>query len=434
MRERLDFEPSDFKQEVALAEEDHSHHREIQDELMKRRNEVVQKICDTVDAECNIAFGNRVVSLIVTGSAARGEATIVNSGNGWKLLGDAEFLLVVQQTDGAADARCADTVKCESARKLRSQGIEVLIDLAVVQVSYFKRLPPYIFSYELRVCGQVISGDPNILELIPKFTARDISREDAWRLLCNRMIEQLEFAGDLEESPVQLTPRLHYATVKLYLDMATSYLAFIGGYAPTYRERAERLVKLATEPTAEAPFSLRKFGARVTECTSWKLTGDEEARDRRVELWREAIRYMRRLWRWEMIQLTNDQNDLTIADLSARLARRQNMAQRLRGWMSLVKRRGLVKSSPQWPRWMKLALYATPRYLVYQAAAEVAFRLPCLVKRSGQPERLNVKWREMQALLPEHAPRSDSCGEAIWRKFVDDVVWNYSEFLQDTRA
>lgn len=233
---------------------------------------------------------------------------------------------------------------------------------------------------------------------------------------------------------MQLTPRLHYATVKLYLDMATSYLAFIGGYAPTYRERAERLATLATEPRNEAPFSLRKFGARVAECTSWKVTGDEEGRDRRVELWREAIRYMRRLWRWEMIQLTNDHNDSTIADLSAFLARQQNMVQRLRGWMSLVKRRGLLKSIPQWPRWIRLASNSTPRYLVYQAAAEVAFRLPCLMKHADQSARLNVRWREMRELLPERAPQSEPFPDAIYSKLVSDVLWNYSEFLEDTRA
>ena len=143
------------------------------------------------------------------------------------------------------------------------------------------------------------------------------------------MIEQLEFVVDLERSPAQLTARLHYATVKLYLDMATSYLTFIGGYAPTYRERAERLAKLATEPNNEAPFSVSKFAARVTECTSWKLTGDEAGRDSRVELWREAIRYMRRLWRWQMIQLTNERNDLTIAD--CQLASQDNRS-RLKGF------------------------------------------------------------------------------------------------------
>jgi hypothetical protein len=423
-----------LKQDVASNEENRYYHHEIQDELMMRRIEVVQKICDVVDAESKTVFGNRVISLIVTGSAARGEVTIVNSGNGCKLLGDAEFLIVVQNTSGSVDAGCADTVKRESARKLRSQGIEVSIDLAVVRVSYFKSLPPFIFSYELRVCGRVLSGNPSVLELIPKFTARDISREDAWRLLCNRMIEQLEFVADLERSPAQLTPRLHYATVKLYLDMATSYLAFIGGYAPTYRERAERLAKLATEPDNGAPFPVRKFAARVAECTSWKLTGDEEGRDSRVELWREAIRYMRRLWRWQMIQLTGQCNDLSIAGLSACFSRRQNVAQRLRGWMSLAKRRGLSKSLPQWPRWIRLASHSTPRYLVYQAAAEVAFRLPCLLKHGDQSARLNIRWREMQEILPERAPQSESSPDAIYWKLVRDVLWNYSEFLQDTRA
>ena len=139
---------------------------------------------------------------------------------------------------------------------------------------------------------------------------------------------------------------------------------------------------------------------------------------------------MRRLWRWEMIQLTNDHNDLTIADLSTNLARQQNMAVRLRGWMSLVKRRGFLRGIPRWPRWMKLAFHSTPRYLVYQAAAEVAFRLPCLVKHSGQLSRLNVRWRDIQALLPEQAPQSNSCRDAIWRELVDDVLWNIRSFCK----
>jgi hypothetical protein len=428
------FESLDLKPGSASNGENRYHRHEIQDELVTRRIEVVQKICEVVSAECKTAFGNRVISLIVTGSAARGEATIVNSGHGWKLLGDAEFLIVVQNTAESVDARCTDSLKRESERKLRRQGIEVSIDLAVVEASYFKKLPPYIFSYELRVCGRVVSGDPSVLELIPRFTVSDISREDAWRLLCNRMIEQLEFVVDLERSPEQLTPRLHYATVKLYLDMATSYLTFMGCYAPTYRDRAERLAKLAIEPTDDNPFSVSKFAARVAECTSWKLTGDEAGRDSRVELWREAIRYLRRLWRWQMIQMTNERNDSTIAGLSACFARQQKPAQRLRGWISLIKRRGLLKSSPQWPRWIRLASYSTPRYLVYQAAAEVAFRLPCLLKHGDRLAGLNIRWREMRDLLPERAPESKSFPHAVYWELVSDVLWNYSEFLKDTRA
>ncbi|HEV2488851.1 MAG TPA: hypothetical protein VGT03_03510 [Candidatus Acidoferrales bacterium] len=434
MRESPELCQSNSKQGVALDEGDRCLNHEGQRGFTMPREEVVQHICDVVAAECEAAFGRRGVSLVMTGSAARGEATIVNSGNGCKLLGDAEFLVVVKQRAGATDTRCAEIVRCETRRKLRSRGIEATIDIAVVHTSYFKKLPPRIFSYELRVCGRVLSGDHSILELIPKSTARDISREDAWRLLCNRMIEQLEFVGDLERSPVQLTPRLHYATVKLYLDMATSYLVFIGGYAPSYQERSAYLMALAAEPTREAPFSLRKFAERVAECTSWKLTGDQECLDLCVELWHEAVGYMRRLWRWEMIQLTDDQDELTIAGLSTRLAKQQKIEESVRGWLSLVKRRGWLKSCAQWPRWMKLAHHSTPRHLVYQAAAEVAFRLPCLVKHAGQPSRLDVRWGEIQSLLPLQAPQSNTGHETDWRKIAADVLWNYSKYLQDTRA
>lgn len=397
---------------------------------MKKRREVTRKICDVVAAECSAAFGDRILSLVVTGSVARDEATVVSLDSGWKLLGDAEFLVVVRQTSGPADATSLDFIKSESEAKLRSERIEVDIDLGLVRTSYLKNLPPHIFSYELRACGKVISGDPGILNLIPTYGPKDLSREDAWRLLCNRMIEQFRFMGEPMNSATQLSPRLHYATVKLFLDMATSYLVFAGDYAPTYRERAERLMALAQQAGNASTFPLRKFAIRVTECTSWKLTGDGADYDNRVEFWHEAINYMRRLWRWEMLQLTGERSEFAIHCLMARLASQQGIKQRLRGWMSLAKRRGWKASWLDWPRWVKLAVRSTPRYLVYQVAAEVAFRLPCLVKQSDQHSRLNVNWRKLHALLPQ----SNLDGDTDWRKVANDVLWNYSDFLQNTRA
>jgi hypothetical protein len=398
------------------------------------RDNVIQEICKVVTAECDAVLGDTAVSLILTGSAAREEATIMNSGNGWKLLGDAEFLVVARKSAGSGDDSSVARIMHESAKKLLSLGIEAAIDIAIVRESYLKNLPPYIFSYELRTCGRVISGDPKALQSIPTFSARDISREDAWRLLCNRMIEQLALVDEAEKASEMLPPRLHYAMVKLYLDMATSYLVFAGSYAPTYRERAARLLELAAKQSIEAPFPLKKFATRVGECTSWKISGSEADCDRSPELWHEAISYMRRLWRWEMIQLTKASGELTIAALSARFAKQQSVKQGIRGWMSLAKRQGWLTSCTRWPRWLRLAIRSTPRNLVYQAAAEVAFRLPCLVKHGDKPPRLDVNWRKIQALLPERAPRSNASRTPAWRGLVDDVLWNYSRYLQNTRA
>jgi hypothetical protein len=280
------------------------------DEIPVQRAGVIQRICDIVVAECKTIFGHRMISLVLTGSAARGEATIGKTEEGWKLSGDVEFLVVVGRTSERADSRAVAQIKQQAAKKLRTQGVDVAIDIAVATPSYFQALPPHIFSNELRSCGKIVAGDLTVLGLIPKIAAQEISREDAWRLLCNRMIEQLSFVNDLENSTTELTPRLHYATVKLYLDMATSYLVFTGHYAPTYQERAVRLTALAAQSKERAPFPLAKFASRVVECTSWKLSGDEETCNRSIEFWHEGISYMRRLWRWEMIQMTEGTSEV----------------------------------------------------------------------------------------------------------------------------
>jgi hypothetical protein len=72
--------------------------------------------------------------------------------------------------------------------------------------------------------------------------------------------------------------------------------------------------------------------------------------------------------------------------------------------------------------------------LVYRAATEVVFRLPSLLKQEGELPHLDVDWHAIQELLPEPAPRPSSSQKVLWRALADDVSWNYSEFLMNTRA
>lgn len=380
------------------------------------------------------SFGDGLRAIVLTGSLARDEATIIEHSHGSELLGDADFLMAFSA--GSPMPRVVEEAALSQRIEeiLLKEGLRCTVHAHAVSPQYFQTLPPAIFSYELRNCGRVVWGDPGILRLIPDFSVADLPREDAWRMLCNRMIEHLAFVHRLSPDSAELPTDLHYATVKLFLDMATSYLVFARQYAPSYQERAKRLQSMAANSVANAPFPLAKFAMRVSECTMWKLTGDDVYCESGVELWKEAISYMRRLWRWQAMELAGKTGILTVAELSRELARRQTAKQRLRGWASLVKRRGGLKNAAQWPRWVTIAFQATPRYLVYQAAAEVAFRLPCLVKHSGQPPRLDVNWAELRALLPERTPQSRYTDEALWRKLVDDVLWNYSQFLEGTTA
>jgi hypothetical protein len=393
-----------------------------------------QAMCEHIVYHCVRTYRDRLRAIVLAGSMARDEATFVRDGKGVKLLGDADCALVFRKDASLpADFEIA-LLQHKIEEHLAKDGVCGKVVLAAVTPRFLEKLPRDITTYELRNCGQVLWGEPGILSIVRNFSAIDIVREDAWRMLCNRMIEQLVYVGHLNNTCAESTPEMHYATVKLFLDMATSYLVFAKEYAPSFRERCNRLLALAEHPHGDAPFPLKKFAARVAECTSWKLSGEEGDCDRRVELFHEGISYLRRLWRWEIIELTSVRGEATIESLCRQLAKQQTVQQRLRGWLSVVKRRGWLKSWRRWPRWMRLSLDSTPRYLVYRAATEVAFRLPYLLKQEGEMPRLDVDWHAIQALLPERAPRPNSPQKVLWRALADDVSWNYSEFLLNTRA
>src|SRR5260370_22407140 len=137
--------------------------------------------------------------MVLTGSLARDEATFVEEVSGWQLLGDADFFLVYEQTSRLPSD--GDLVSLISAIEdsLFARGIYGQIGLGAVHPTYLRHLKPRIATYELCNCGQVLWGDARILSLIPSFSVGEISREDAWRMLCNRTIEFLWHAA---ESPL----------------------------------------------------------------------------------------------------------------------------------------------------------------------------------------------------------------------------------------
>jgi hypothetical protein len=300
---------------------------------------------------------------------------------------------------------------------LRVRGFVVQVGLGCVQSSYFRGLPKHISAYEIRASGQVVWGDGDILSLIPAFPADQISREDAWRLLANRMVEQLEaLAGTRDPA---------YQTVKLFLDMATSYLVFAGRYQPSYRGRQLALESLAGEPAAKAdvPFPLKSFADRIRDCTRFKLTGGDLPISY-DELSRDSVRYAQLLWRWELQRLTGETGSVSDTGLMLRWMKQQPAQVRIRGWASVLRRSGWHRSWRQWPRWMQLLTLASPRYWVYGAAAELFFSRA----HAGASEE---NWTR----LVKRLPLPDETAEQLtWDAAARSVAANYRRFLETTAA
>ncbi|MGH9478216.1 MAG: hypothetical protein ACRD1A_03210 [Terriglobales bacterium] len=350
-------------------------------------------------------------ALVLAGSLAREEGSWLPRGAGTVLLGDAELLCVVP--DGARlpppDALAPMLARVDE--RLHELGISAHVTFTPVGERYLRTLPAHIFGYELRHTGRVLWGDANCLALIPGCSATELPRSDAWRLLTNRVVELLPALGRPAGSAVSEL----YPWVKLYLDMATSYLVFTGGYVPGYARRAERLRQACGRDAWATPALVRQ----VEACTAWKLAPTAQA----PELFDEsgfrarALERAERLWCWELEQMTAAPPGTPRPELWRRWLRQQPGRSRWRGWMSAWRHGGAP--ARQAARWLWMARRASPRHWIYEAAAEAAFAPPT-----------SARLQSCAACLPYppmFSPRQPS-------ELAGAVVDNFQRLVESTRA
>ncbi len=401
------------------------------------------QICEEVAAHCSRQWGDQLRAVVLTGSLARNEATFGTEEGHASLLGDAEFLLLFRKGASLPAAPATDALRRAIEGALLDRGLRCVVELSPLRPDFLRRLQPHIFAYELRECGQVVLGDPKILSLIRPFSARDISLEDAWQLLCNRMIEMLEVVSALAGRPASLPSEVFYRTVKLYLDMATSLLVFAGAYQPTYRRRAGALQQLAQTAGAgqRFPFDLGDFSRNVAACTEWKLSGETPAMQHAVtgdngrgfKLWEDAILYAHLLWRWELERMTGMRAQASDRELLKKWTALQPAASRLRGWLYVVRRQEWQRSWRDWPRWMLHAWQTSPRYSVYAAAGALFFRLPSLIQPEDRRPPITADWEALRSMLPVNTEGASSKA-CSWTELAADIVANYQQFLVGTRS
>jgi hypothetical protein len=364
------------------------------------------------------AFGPSLRALILTGSVARDEQTVVREAGRTRLLGDAEFLIVTRgrrlPPTEAVDA-AARTVE----RALLALGVEAHVCLTACPPAFLRGLTPAIFAYELRACGEVLLGERGVLRLIPPFAASAIPREDAWRLLCNRLIEDLDPPASIGADQ---RDQARYRTVKLYLDMATSLLVFLGAYAAGYAARAARLRALAAEGTGAVPFPLAELADRVEACTRFKLTGEAPPADTPASR-DESIAWAERLWRWEMSVLTGLPASAPAPRLMDGWMARQPVPRRLRGWLQVARAQGWLGGWRDRARWPRLVWRASPRYWIYAASAALLF------DEAADADARDESWRRRLPVLPSGLGAPSGA-----RPLAHDVAWNYRTFLVQTRS
>ena len=387
------------------------------------------QVADTIAELSVCAFPHGLNAVVLTGSLARGEGTWLNDGSLVRLAGDADFLGVFDDRAALPTPDRVAQLKREAKEQLASAGIEANIGLSPVSAGYLRRLRPAILSYELITHGKVVWGDPHILNLVPAFAASEIPTDDGFRLLMNRMIELLEIVCE-HDTLAANAREIPYRAMKLWLDMATSYLLFERQYVPTYRGRAARLRELAAESSTVAPIRLRRFAQMVALATRCKLNEiDTEIREF-ADL-ATLIDAAHSLWRWELERLTAP--SASDRDLRRRWIAAEPIAARMRGWAAVVERSGTARAMARMPAWIGLARKASPRRLIYDAASELLFALPRLLEDEAAADN-DSRWNELRCGLPVADSPENRSSHCVWRRLGRAITFNYHSFLVPTRS
>jgi hypothetical protein len=225
----------------------------------------------------------------------------------------------------------------------------------------------------------------------------DIPREDAVRLLFNRMIEQLDAHDRLERAADDDLVDVAYQRLKLALDLAGSALAFVGAHTALYRRRPAAFARLAAETPSLARRLPPDHGAALAEAALAKLDpaghpgwmpagAPAERRERLRAAIAGAVPVLAAFLAWELREWLDGADGVMGPDgvaagagarapatalpaLLERYRRTPSPGRWLRDWVKLA----LHPLPPPLPvargKALRLALDATPRTLLYTAGA-----------------------------------------------------------------
>lgn len=199
-------------------------------------------------------------SVMVAGSAGRGEAGLLPQDGGAMLLGDVELLLVVTRRRPHTEV---DSMVARAVAGAEGFAAPPRIEVAQIPTRRLRGLQRKLFVHEAREAGRCIGGE-DLRGAMPAVHLDNLDRDDLDEVYLHRL-EALLSAFEDDQPEVGQT----YALARNTLDLVTMMLPEVGVLLPTYRARAEHvrehpdLAFLAAMPPG--------FAERVQRYTCWKL-------------------------------------------------------------------------------------------------------------------------------------------------------------------
>jgi len=286
--------------------------------------------------------------LLLTGSFARGEGVIVRDAtHGLKWLSDVECLVVFPDSSRGELPRirlaleeAARRANADSRRKCQGLAIE----MGPILASRLGAMRPAIFTCELLEHGKLLCGRPEEIPMPPRFElTRDLLGRDAFRLLNNRIVEQVAVKSSYEvESGAGQIAATAYALSKFWIELGTSLSVFLNCYRPSYQERHAALANaFASKSGALDVKAAEVLEAKLAKAMALKLghiSAEQYSTQRDFEC---AADIASGIWWWETGCLLGEGTGRGgWRDVTTRLRRVETTAARIRDWGRALRRTG----------------------------------------------------------------------------------------------
>ncbi len=404
-------------------------------------NSRIKQALPEIGKQVAASLSRKPLAVLLTGSFARGEGSALLIGKRLKSLSDMEFLVLcppgsdLRSVQQALDnqARCL-------ANWLASRDIECELEFNAVDGEYLRRIRPHIFGYELLTHARTVWGDESILASAPRFPASAIPRWDAWRMLNNRMLEQLQWAEVSERCDSAWLQSASYHILKCYLDLATIVLILEGRYRSKYVERAIVLAEWASVASQDGVAFAVALADLVAECTKFKLHPDarrlplginldQDPRQLSAEIrcaMIDLVCLTHQVWQWAAIRFAGLARESRPGDETLREAvlRIQPLREKLHGWAKITLMPEVRKQPGFSRRVGKLLFKASPRHLIYSVASSLYFQLPEAIM--GKAPEVADQENLLPVCFVRHANESRP-----WWRLRADVLLSWNLFLRN---
>ncbi|MGD1027197.1 hypothetical protein [Candidatus Binatus soli] len=291
----------------------------------------------------NCAAAPSVAGVLLTGSFARGEGTIIphpRTNSRW--LSDVECLVVVKGgiVSRREIRRSMRQVELDTNSDSANAERGIKVELRAILTQGMTRLRPAIFTRELCEHAKLLWGDPAAIPVPRVAPSGDaIPKYDAFRLLNNRIIEQIAVRSEYADRVSDNTATA-YSLAKFWIDLGTSLSVFLGCYQPAYRSRRKPVEEAlgAHKEILGAEMSSRLI-SRFRNAMAQKLGQTGFAPGDLACEFSEAVEIARATWDWESGQLLG--TNTAVGDwrgIFVRLSSIETAAQRLRDWARVFRR------------------------------------------------------------------------------------------------